>query len=351
MRKKYSGFTLVELIVVVVILWVLASIGFVSYNGYLWWARDGNRVTQLKNINDSLSLYSSNNPLPLPDDSIDIVSGTDTVWYQWYAGINILELINYTSGGQDPRDNVFYTYYVSADRQDFQLLGFLEETDNLQASIPGVAQVHAVDYTFRNPKVYGKKLGVLTSNVSTTLNTPAQEVTTSDIDLVTSTLYSAHLTDFDTVTSSSPWDLLAVLPNANCNRIKQLGNARWSGNYEINPTGIAEIDVYCDMETEGGWWTLGGRSTPSGGASTYLTADSGSVEDFTQNYSLNVWSISFTERMIASYSAGTNIIESEVQEWTTTSATVWDYTLAASGITGGASGDGLNGEQGMVFVR
>ncbi len=351
MRKKYSGFTLVELIVVVVILWVLASIGFVSYNWYLWWARDGNRVTQLKNINDSLSLYSSNNPLPLPDDSIDIVSGTGTVWFQWYAGINILELINYTSGGQDPRDNVFYTYYVSADRQDFQLLGFLEETDNLQTFIPGVAQVHAVDYTFRHPKLYGKKLGVLTSNISTTLNTPAQEVTTSDIDLATTTLYDAHLWDFDTVSSSSPWDLLAVLPNANCNRIKQLGNARGSQNYTINPTGIAGIDVYCDMETEWGGWTLGGRSTASGGSSSYLTADSGSVTNLAENYSLDVSSISFSERMIASYSAGTSIIESEVEEWEVTNSTVGSYTLWATGITGGASGDGLNGEQGMIFIR
>jgi len=138
MNTQRSGFTLVELIVVIVILGVLATIGFVSYNGYLAGARDGNRVTQLRNLNDSLTLYATDKDLPLPDNYISIVAGSNVLGFQGEAGVNTLDLVNYKNGGTDPRDNSFFTYYLSPDRTKVQLLAFLEETDSLQTSLPFV---------------------------------------------------------------------------------------------------------------------------------------------------------------------------------------------------------------------
>jgi len=228
MKTQRLGFTLVELIVVIVILWVLATIGFVSYNGYLAWARDGNRITQLRNLNDSLNLYSTDKDLPLPDDYVTVQAGSNVVGYQWVAGINTLDLIDYKNGGTDPRDDGFFTYYLSGDRKKVQLLTFLEETDNLQASLPFVSQTHAVDFSNRFPKVFGSKLGVLTL---TSNKTPINQVwsisTAGALDIsTTTTIYTAHISDSVTV----EWDssvLAAATPGASCKRLKEVWDADW----------------------------------------------------------------------------------------------------------------------------
>lgn len=77
MKKELRAFTLVELIVVIVILGILSTIGFVSYNGYLGGARDSNRITQMKNINDALNLYASKNNLPTPDEYYTILTAAN----------------------------------------------------------------------------------------------------------------------------------------------------------------------------------------------------------------------------------------------------------------------------------
>lgn len=267
-----KAFTLVELIVVIVILWVLSTIGFVSYNGYLWGARDSNRVTQLKNISDSLTLYATDKNLPLPDDYVTVLAGSNVVGYQWYAGQNTLELINYTNGGIDPKDDTYFTYYLSADRKKVQLLAFLEETDNLQANtnikIPWVAQTYAADYSNRFAKVYGKKLWVMTL---TSNKQPIQEVgtiaTAGSLDISTAAVsYTAHMSDNTSDNISGTGGVLVnITPNASCKRIKEVGDSNGSGRYNINPTGTGSpFEVYCDMENGWGGWTMIGSKVSDG---------------------------------------------------------------------------------------
>jgi len=46
-KINIRAFTLVELIVVITIVGILSTVGFVSYSGYLTWARDSNRISQM----------------------------------------------------------------------------------------------------------------------------------------------------------------------------------------------------------------------------------------------------------------------------------------------------------------
>lgn len=60
---KTKAFTIVELVIVVVILSVLWTIGFVSYTNYLSWVRDTVRLMTLESLSEWLDLYSVNHTL------------------------------------------------------------------------------------------------------------------------------------------------------------------------------------------------------------------------------------------------------------------------------------------------
>ena len=127
------AFTLVELIVVVTILAILATIWFVSYSSYLTWVRDTNRLSQLVSIHDWLELYRTKKDLPIPDDNIRVEVNSNLIAYQWTVWTNTLETIDFTKWWKDPKDNTYFSYYLTQDRKYFQLLAFLEEEENLQA--------------------------------------------------------------------------------------------------------------------------------------------------------------------------------------------------------------------------
>ena len=276
--NKTAWFTLVELIVVVTILAILATIGFVSYSSYLTWVRDTNRLAQLVSISDWLELYSTKNNLPLPDDNIEILASTVTIAYQGYAWANTLETIDFTKWWKDPRDDQYFTYYLTKDRKYFQLMWFLEEsldaTSQLsspswkgmpigQGKLSFIEKSHAWDYDDRIPTVYGKKLWILTD----TDNTPIQDITTIQTDWllaidVTTDSYIARLTDKISIT----WDNseLSVLVSAltpassnptSCKEALSPKTYLKDGIYKVKLNGT-KTDVYCDMTTEWWGWTL-----------------------------------------------------------------------------------------------
>jgi len=345
-------FTLVELIVVITIVGILSTVGFVSYSGYLTWARDSNRISQLTKISDSLQVYSASKTLPLPDDAINITaSGTttsETIAYQGYIWVDVLETIDYTNGWQDPKDDIYYTYYLTKDRKSLQLLALMEEEQSVTYSSPNnnlkiadllTRETNAATYEDRFPKVYGRKLWVLTQ-IDT--NTPAQEVTLNItngyLDIVNEpTQYIAHITD--EINDKIEWtgtQLRAMIQNGSCKRIKQTGWANGNGTYTINPGWSWEILAYCEMETQGWWWTLIARSYPSstiafGTATWDVSTDSaayviGAVTNF-----------AYDEAMMTSYDTGKNITWSNVANVTPPIANFTDgtHTLATAWISWG----------------
>ena len=61
MRKTTSGFTIVELLIVIVVIAILAAISIVAYNGIQARARDNIRYQDVKAITKALELYKVDN--------------------------------------------------------------------------------------------------------------------------------------------------------------------------------------------------------------------------------------------------------------------------------------------------
>ncbi len=353
-HQKLRAFTLVELIVVITIIGILSTVWFVSYSNYLSWARDSNRVSQMIKLNDSIQVYSANKTLPLPDDYIEITASgaSNVIGYQWYLGVDVLETIDYTNGGKDPKDQSYYTYYVSKDRSAFQLLALLEESTGLASNIQLGSSVNAISYDERFIKVYWKKLGILTSTAASTLNTPVQEITgTTSVDIVTTTnTYIAHLSDDDKLEWTGAV-LRAALPNASCKRIKQVGKGTTSWIYAINPTGSTSINAYCDMDIAGGGWTLVARSVTGGTWWFVLTTSTGSVTNLSAPYILAPSNLKYSSQLFTAYSWNYDISKSKETATTSASLVQSPHTLSVSLITGWVVSDGYNGKTGMLFVK
>lgn len=352
-QGKKSAFTLVELIVVITIVWILSTIGFVSYSNYLTGARDSNRISQMVKITDSMQVYSATKSLPLPDNKIDITASwaSNIIWYQGKVWVDVLEAIDYSNGGEDPKDKNYFTYFLSKDRKSMQILTFLEEP----STSAFINSAYAVDYTDRFPKVYGKKLGVLLSNADATKNTPAEDLGLTTIDVVLTTgstgSYIAYISD-DTQITGTGTLLKEMIPNGSCKRIKETGGGSTNGIYDIQPSGTTEKKAYCNMEEAGGGWTLIARSKSGVTGTLALATATGSVSNLDTLYSLGTSGLLYTKWMFASYISGRSIDNYKTIDTTNVSLSFSPHTLTATGITGGVSNDGYLGKAGgMIFVK
>lgn len=311
MKYSKKAFTLVELIIVVVILAILATVWFISYEDYLTDTRDSKRLSQISWLRDAIRLSITKGALPLPDDAVKIRNNGTEFMYQWYAGEDVLSSVAYSDNTVDPFDDVYYTYLLSRNRKDFQLMGFLEKynADVISATFP---QVWAVDYSQRFPKTYGKKLWIL---LEQNTNTPIQEMTeyTSsgymDLADATSNMFDAYVTDTYLI-SGKEEALVWIIPFTTCKKILENGDSHGNGIYNINPSGLNPFEVYCNMEIDNGGWTLVGRSIAgAAGGDFWWLVSNGSIRDDSGLYSLGteVLNLSFNEIMVTDYTTWKNI--------------------------------------------
>ncbi len=303
-----KAFTLVELLIVVVILTILTTIGFISYEDYLVDARDSKRIAHLTWLRDAMRLTSTKKSLPLPDSSIEIRNNGVWFLYQWYAGKTVLDSVGFSETTQDPFDKVFYTYLVSENKKDFQLLGFLEKY-NPDLLISSVSQSYAVNYTNRYINTVGKKLGVLVQQLT---NTPLQELSpytaSGYIDLATDTTwksFDAYVTD-TYIISGTGASLTGIIPFTTCKKILQLGYTHGDWLYTINPSWINPFDAYCSMQsdiTNAGGWTLIARSKLWSTWNFWWFEQTWDIKDDDYPYSMwpEVLNIPFNEILITWY--------------------------------------------------
>ena len=151
-KQQIKAFTLVELIIVITILAILATIWLMSFQSYTSDARDWKRKEDLSSIRSGLELYQAKKAsLPMPDNYAIIQTWwTLNIWYQWYAWSSILWLIRAWESFQDPSDKTYYTYWIDANKTKYQLLSMLENNQNTTSYNENILnQTYAIDYTNR----------------------------------------------------------------------------------------------------------------------------------------------------------------------------------------------------------
>ena len=257
MQKKLTGFTLVELIVVVSILTILSTIWFVAYSWYLWWVRDVNRVWQLQWVADAVKLYNTRYALPIPEDYVEIKSTDTIIWYQWVIWEKTLNLIDYQWEWIDPKYDEYFTYRTNKNSNNFAVMTYLEEQ-----KIKTFSSIHqktfANNYNKRNPFIVGDKVWVIINDQNTPINKIWDITDTGyfDIQNVWSIDYTVIFSN-DYTFSANTNGLLPILPNYDCKRIKDLNPQKRSWIAGIDPDGDNQTDqVYCKMDYDGWGWTL-----------------------------------------------------------------------------------------------
>ncbi|EKD66286.1 MAG: hypothetical protein ACD_49C00054G0008 [uncultured bacterium (gcode 4)] len=164
-----NWFTLTELLIVISILAILATIGFLSFQWYSKSARDSTRITDIKSIQQWLAITKVKSWVyPIPEwDTLEILVWTG-ILIQWYIWENISSIIKINKLPLDPKDAKSYIYAVDKDRKKAQLLWYLEnwETINLSSFVDINNQVYAESSSdaYQNRQVYTiwDKLWILT---------------------------------------------------------------------------------------------------------------------------------------------------------------------------------------------
>lgn len=127
--KQTKAFTLVELIVVITILAILWTLGFISYGSFLKWARNSNRLSDMKIIEKAMWLYITTEAIyPLPDNPIPINYSWSLAWTQGVIGTGVLNQINRISSVPvDPLVGAQYSLSVLNTRRSYSAASIKEE--------------------------------------------------------------------------------------------------------------------------------------------------------------------------------------------------------------------------------
>jgi prepilin-type N-terminal cleavage/methylation domain-containing protein len=247
MRKyklKHKAFTLVELIVVITILAVLATVAFISFQWYVSTSRDSVRLSDMANIEKWLNMKTSiAQKLPYPDDNLQVTASWVLLNYQGYAWSSVLGEIEVHGGGIDPLDKKYYTYSVNERRNKYQILWFLESDESTLNVVSTPNNERFIDTKW-------SKLWIIFKDASFT----QLDDNLSEVDIInTNNDFVALLSHEEgEIISWTGQQLTSMLPNADCKRINDVGDAKWDGLYTINPSWKNEIQVYCNMSID--WW-------------------------------------------------------------------------------------------------
>jgi hypothetical protein len=198
LNRKY-WFTLVELIIVITILTILSTIWYVYYSWCISQSRDSVRVSEVSTIKSAMEAYRMKWSIPIPNDKITVYASWEIIWYQWYAGENILNTIWYEEWWKDPLNWEYFTYFLNLKQRKIGILALLEN---------GINETSLVDQE-RVPVSYWDKVWVILDKDYNPIQKNTQLLTTG-LDIQTTTeSYNVYFSDKQNI--SGTWDLLQVL--------------------------------------------------------------------------------------------------------------------------------------------
>lgn len=325
MKKSLSGFTFVELIVVLIIITILSTIGFVTYESYLWMWRDTAKISLIKDIHSSFGVYSLKSRIPLPENRVDITASGTLFAYQWDFTQEVANTIAFKWNPYDDNLGIYPSYMLLENQKDSQILHYLEDRQSIQWAF--VLNSYAfTDYQQLVPKVMWKALWIMMDSET---QEPLHLIDTVSVswsyDVVTGTW---ELRAYYSQSEYYESDMDRIIPDKDCMRILELGWSIWSGVYTINPSGVNKVRVYCDMLTDGWWWNLivnNDNSDDESASSTdckprfswFPAHACGSVSE-SNDFSANIAGIEFQELVFSWYSwKFTNMNTYQYMKWDT----------------------------------
>jgi len=155
--KSKFWFTLVELIVVITILAVLWTIGFLSFQSYTVYSRDVTRLSNLNVLKSWLEIqYTKWGYFAEPDDYVNITASGTVIRKQWLFWKKALRTIKVnTDASKDPLTWEYYDYITDNNLSEYQIVWYMEwgetsyKTPLLSKEGLGVVQASWTWYTMK----------------------------------------------------------------------------------------------------------------------------------------------------------------------------------------------------------
>jgi type II secretory pathway pseudopilin PulG len=124
-RNRSFGFTLVELVVVIGIIVVLWTVGFISLQGHAAKSRDSKRISDINTAMESFEInLTKSGSYPPPDSPFTVTYSGWVVWKQGTFGAGVLTKLSgvgINTVPVDPLTQIPYTYSLLAYRNSYQI--------------------------------------------------------------------------------------------------------------------------------------------------------------------------------------------------------------------------------------
>jgi prepilin-type N-terminal cleavage/methylation domain-containing protein len=232
-KSAWKAFTLVELIVVITILAILWTIGFISLSGYAVIARDTSRISDINILTKAIELHKLEEwGFPSVSNWTDVVFSGSTIWTQWtFWEASRKDARRVSNIPTDPLTGSEYAYATTQSTWEYQVWVMVENEWSF-SFIPWVQDTYAdgVLAWFASTKIkwnYNGKFITHTQNLSSTsknvwilwapslLLTDISSAVANKIDL--STIHGNNLFVYEwekTAPASYSWSLVTYTTSA-----------------------------------------------------------------------------------------------------------------------------------------